>query len=281
MVHRPRRLFRQRRLLEFLSPRAGPQPRLPLGRGRPLGHYRPRVPAVLRLGAVEQPRFDSQGTPFRADQSAGQPRRRCQGMLLLHRLHADALLDGGHVPLSAGPLSLRTTGGRKRPTRAATAGIRARRYGRAGGEPLFRRPRRVRQGRTERHSHRDHGDQPRAGRRPAAPAAHALVPQHLELGLPPRRLLAQATHRAGRRSRHARTHRYPRHAGALPFRGRRRIRRHAVPMALHRQRDEQPPTVQHREPGTVHQGRFPSSCHRGRGGRGQSAQRRHQGGRLV
>ena len=37
-------------------------------------------------------------------------------------------------------------------------------------------------------------------------------------------------------------------------------------MALHRQRDEQPPTVQHREPGTVHQGRFPSSCHRGRGG---------------
>ena len=78
-----------------------------------------------------------------------------------------------------------------------------RRYGRAGGEPLFQRPRRVRQGRTERHSHRDHGDQPRAGRRPAAPAAHALVPQHLELGLPPRRLLAQATHRAGRRSRRA------------------------------------------------------------------------------
>ena len=41
----------------------------------------------------------------------------------------------------------------------------------------------------------DHRHEPRPGGGPAAPAADALVPQHLELGLPSRGLLAQAAYR--------------------------------------------------------------------------------------
>ena len=76
-----------------------------------------------------------------------------------------------------------------------------------------------------------HRRQPRARRRAAAPAAHALVPQHLELGLQARRLLAEAAHRAGRRRP---AHRRSRHAGTFSSGGRRRLRRHGTHVALHR-----------------------------------------------
>ena len=59
-------------------------------------------------------------------------------------------------------------------------------------EPVFRRPGRVRQGRSERSVPPGHGHQPRAGRRPAARAADALVSQHLVLGLPARGLRGEA-----------------------------------------------------------------------------------------
>ncbi len=165
-----------------------------------LGIHRPRVPAVLRARALERPRPDPQGAPVRPDRSRGQPRRGRQGVLLLPRLHADALLHEGALQVSAGGVSLRTAGRGKPPARHGTSReFELADTGRLRREPLLRRLRRVRQGGARRHSDPHHRRQPRAGGRAAAPAADALVSQHLVLGLQRRRLLAEAAHRAGRR----------------------------------------------------------------------------------
>ena len=65
------------------------------------------MPALLRARAVERPRPDPQGTAVRPDRPRGQSRRRRQGVLLLSRLDADALLHEGAVQVSAGGVSLR------------------------------------------------------------------------------------------------------------------------------------------------------------------------------
>ena len=56
------------------------------------GHLRRQAAAVLRAGAVERRRPDPQGAAVRPDQHRGQPRRGRQGVLLLPRQHAHALL---------------------------------------------------------------------------------------------------------------------------------------------------------------------------------------------
>ena len=56
------------------------------------GHQRRRAAALLRPGDVERPRPDPQGAAVRPDQRRGQPRRGRQGVLLLPRQHADALV---------------------------------------------------------------------------------------------------------------------------------------------------------------------------------------------
>ena len=54
------------------------------------------------LGVVERSRSHSEGAPVRADEQRRQSRRGCQGILLLHRQHADALLHEVPVQVSAG-----------------------------------------------------------------------------------------------------------------------------------------------------------------------------------
>ena len=70
--------------------------------------------------------------------------------------------------------------------------VRAGRHRRLRRRPLLRRVRRVRQGRPRRRPDPHHRRQPRPRRGAAAPAADAVVPQHLVLGLPGRGLRRQA-----------------------------------------------------------------------------------------
>ena len=58
----------------------------------------------------------------------GQPRRGRQGVLLLPRLHADALLHEGALQVPAGRVSLRAAGRGEPPPRQARAGVRAGRH---------------------------------------------------------------------------------------------------------------------------------------------------------
>ena len=62
----------------------------------------------LALRVLERRRPDPQGADLRADRPAGQPRRGRQGILVVRRLDADALMDALALPLSAGRVS-RTT----------------------------------------------------------------------------------------------------------------------------------------------------------------------------
>ena len=105
--HGPRGLQRGRRRLGLLQPRPGPLARLPLGRGRPGRHLRRPAAALLRPGPVERQGPDPQGAPVRPDQQREQPRRGRQGVLLLPRQHADALVHEVPLQVSAGGVPLR------------------------------------------------------------------------------------------------------------------------------------------------------------------------------
>ena len=133
MGHGARGLLGRRRLLGLLPARPRPQPGLPLGRGRPARHLRPRVPAVLRARAVERARPDPQGAALRPDRPRGQPRRGRQGVLLLPRLDADALVHEGALQVPAGASS---------PTRGCVE--ENRRRGRRRARVRARRHRRLR-----------------------------------------------------------------------------------------------------------------------------------------
>src|SRR5439155_8844063 len=108
MGHRARRLLGGGDLLGIFPARPRPQPRLPLGRGWSARPVRSRRPPLLRIGAVEWSRSDSEGALVWPDQRAGQPRRGRQGMLFLPRLDADALVLQGALQISAGRVSLST-----------------------------------------------------------------------------------------------------------------------------------------------------------------------------
>ena len=58
-----------------------------------LGHQRRPADPLFRARAVERTRPDPEGTVVRPDQQRGQPRRRRQGVLLLPRRDADALVS--------------------------------------------------------------------------------------------------------------------------------------------------------------------------------------------
>ena len=108
--HRPRGLQRRTATPGTTSRTTRPVPRLPLGRGRPGRHLRRQAAALLRPGAVERARPDPQGAAVRPDQQRGQPRRGRQGVLLLPRQHADALVHEVPLQVPAGGLSLRRPG---------------------------------------------------------------------------------------------------------------------------------------------------------------------------
>ena len=82
---------------EYLPARPRALPRLPLERGRHRRNLRPPSVDLLRARAVERPRSHPQGAPVRAHRQRGQSRRGREGVLLLPRQHAHALLH--EVPL--------------------------------------------------------------------------------------------------------------------------------------------------------------------------------------
>ena len=160
--HGPRGLQLQRRRLEPLHARPGPLARLPLGRGRDRRDLRRPPAAVPGARAVERRRPDPQGADVRAHQQRGQPRRGRQGVLVLPRHHADALLPEVSVQVPAARVPVRRPGRRERPPRQAGLRVRAARHRDLRRGPLLRRRRRVRQGRARRHPDARHRAQPRA-----------------------------------------------------------------------------------------------------------------------
>ena len=77
------------------------------------GISRRQAAALLRAGALERQGPDPQGAPVRADQQRRQPRRGREGVLLLPRQHADALVHEVPVQVPAGGVSLRATSSRR------------------------------------------------------------------------------------------------------------------------------------------------------------------------
>ena len=182
MGHRARGLQRRRRGVGLLPPRPCALASLPLERGRPRRHLRLPPAPVLRALAVERPRPVPQGEDVRPDGGRGEPRRGRQGLLLLRRLDADALVHEVPLQVPAGRVPLRPARrGEPRPGQDA-AGVRAGRHRDLRRVALLRRRRGVRQGRGRRHPGPHQRQQPRPGGGADRGAADALVPQHLELG---------------------------------------------------------------------------------------------------
>ena len=145
--HGPRGLQPRRQRLGLLHPRPVALARLPLGRGRPRRDLRRQAAPVLRARPLERARPDPQGARVRPDQQRGEPRRGRQGVLLLRRLDADALVH--EVPLQVPAAGVPLPGpGRDEPRARSreefeyelldTGDLRRR--------PVLRRLRRVRQG---------------------------------------------------------------------------------------------------------------------------------------
>jgi len=255
MGHRARRLFARRLLLDRLLARTGRQPGVSLGRRRPAGNHRPSVPALFRPGDAQRTGPDPQGTALRSDRPGGKSRRGRQGMLLPPRFHAHAFLHAVPLQVSPSTFSLRTTHRREPSSRPRRTRVRASRHGRAGRAPLFRRGGRVRQAHAQRPVDPPDDRQPRPPGVYAGPVAHALVPQHVDLGLPIRGVLGQAADsQAGKR--HAGGQ--PRDFGALLLRRPTRIRRQRAPVAVHRE-PHQRPTAPTQRRATGRTSRIPST----------------------
>ena len=139
---------RQRRRVEPLHARPGPLARLPLGRGRDRRDLRRAAAAVSGARALERERPDPQGADVRAHQQRGQPRRGRQGVLVLPRQHAHALVPEVPVQVPAARVPVRGPRPRERPPRQAGLRVRAARHRDLRRRPLLRRRRRVREGRA-------------------------------------------------------------------------------------------------------------------------------------
>ena len=143
---------------------------------------------MLRAGAVERQGPDPQGAPVRADQQRGQPRRGRQGVLLLPRQHPDPLVHEVPLQVSAGQLSHTRTWSRPTARRGRTefeyelldTGVFDEdryfdvfvEYAKAAPEDILIRITVV---------------QPRArAGATLAPAADAVVPQHVVVAMPTR-----------------------------------------------------------------------------------------------
>ncbi len=103
----------ERRRLGVLPARPRPLARLPLERGRPRRDLRPPPDHLLRAGALERARPDPEGAAVRPDRHRRQPRRGRQGVLLLSRQHADALVHEVPVQVSAAGVSVRRSSSRR------------------------------------------------------------------------------------------------------------------------------------------------------------------------
>ena len=121
------------------------------------GLLRRPAAALLRARAVERAGPDPQGAAVRPDQRRGQPRRGRQGVLLLPRRHADALVHEVCSTSTRRRRSRTTTWSQTNRARGRQrAGVRAARHRRLRRGPLLRRRRRVRQGGAGGHPDPDH-----------------------------------------------------------------------------------------------------------------------------
>ena len=254
------------RRLGLLLPRSGPVACLSVGRGRHRRDLRRAPAAVPVTRAMERRRSDPEGADVRAHQQPGQPRRGRQGVLVLPRQHPDALLSEVPVQVPAAGLPLRGPGGHQRAPRQAGHGVRAPGHRDLRRGPLLRRGRRVRQGRLRRHPHAGHRAQPRPGGGVAAPAADAVVSQHVVVG---RR--GREAHPDGRGRR--RRARRPPGAGGVAA-----ARRPLGAAAVLRERDQQRAPVRRPERLGARQGRHQRLRRRRRRRRGQPGPHGHQGG---
>ena len=166
------------------------------------GHLAIAISCIcFAAGALERPRPDPEGAPVRPDRQRGQPRRGRQGVLLLPRQHADALLH--EVPLQV-------PAGARSPTRSSSR----RTGGAASDEPEFELLDTgvfdddryfdvfVEYAKADvgRHPDPDHASTNRGPEAaPLRSAADALVPQHLVVG--PRRRRSRALARSARSRR--------------------------------------------------------------------------------
>ena len=234
------------------SPRPGAIEGLPLGRRR-AGRHLGRPPAVVfRRRFVERQGSDPQGAPVRPDQQRGQPRRGREGVYVLSRFDAHALVHEVPLQVSPGRVSLLRPGLHQPPPRTPGVRVRAARHRRVRLRSLLRRLRGVREGVARRHPGRDHDQQPRAGTRIAARPADDLVPQPLVLG------------RGGPAARAAADRRRRRGGGLAPGSGRApHPRRGRADMALHRERHQPRAPRRRAEPQPLRQGRH-QRLHRAR-----------------
>ena len=106
------------------------------------GHLRRPADALLRARVLERPRPDPQGADLRPHRARGQPRRGRQGVLVVPRLDADALVDAlalhvpaGRVPVRRGSSPRTRARGKRRPRVRAPRHRRLRRRAATGRSP--------------------------------------------------------------------------------------------------------------------------------------------------
>ena len=185
--------------------------------------------AVLRARPLERPRPDPQGAAVRPDEQRGQPRRGRQGVLLLPRLDADALVHALPVQVPAGRVPVRrarrrriAAGARRSSSTSCSRPASSTRTATSTSSSSTRRRRRG-------PAHPDHGHNRGPGAADAPPPAHAVVPQHLVLATATRRAPGPARVRRPGAARH-RGASGPRRAAAWSAAGAR--------AAVHRERDQ-------------------------------------------
>ena len=227
--------------------------------------------AVLRVRAVERRRPDPQGADVRPDQRRGQPRRGRQGVLLLPRRHADELVPEVPVPLPARRVPVRRS--RRRPTaprsrtRAASTSCStpASSTTTATSTSTSSTPRRRPTTSTSASRVTNRG----AERGDGAPAADAVVPQHVVDGPAEGRRCARGDAPAVIAAEH-------------PELGELELRCDGdAGAAVHRERDEHRAAVGHAERHAVREGRLPRVRRRRADRRRQPGAHGHEGGRAL
>ena len=187
--------------MEVLPPRPRPKSRLSLERRRDGGILGPHADLVPGPVAVERARPDSQRADVRPRGPGGQPRRGRQRVLVVSRRNPDALVEHLALPLPPDGVSVRRTDPDQCLPKQAGAGVRTRRHGDLRRRPVLGRHRGLRQGRSPRPPDAHHDRERRARACDAARAAHALVPQHVVVGLRRRTAGVAVRRSTDRRSR--------------------------------------------------------------------------------
>ena len=263
--NRPRGLQRGRERLGLLHARPVALADVPLGRGRHRRALGRQAASLLRPRDVEREGPDPQGATLRPHEQRGEPRRGRQGVLLLRRLDADALVHEVPLQVPAGGVPV------PRPPRdepraiARGDGVRAARHRRVPRGPVLRRLPRGRQGRPRGPPDPRLRPQPGPGTGAARSPPDAVVPEHVVVGrrrrqAAPRGIGAGKDPRGSFRDGHVRA-RVRREPGA----------------PLHGEREQRRTSLGPAEPDPVREGRVPPVRRRRRDGRGESREGGHQG----